>query len=276
MNKLHIFILALILTINNSFSQQKTYLSDAVNAAGKQRMLGQRMAKNKVFLEADEHTDYAKKELEGAIAAFNTGLSKLKDFAPTDILKYKIAVQEYAFKSYKKTIIENSKKSMKEVIKTNTLFLAICNDVVTELIKYAKVKSAQNPDKNKKYVLTKIAEATGASGKLRYLTQRLSLYFAMNEYEIQRVSPGEIHKIIQTMDKNLNYLTVLEFNTMEIDDALSDVQYHWSSLKRALYKNGQIDLSTNKINALQLYKLCNTILGKANTATKMYADLNKS
>ncbi|MGY6648780.1 type IV pili methyl-accepting chemotaxis transducer N-terminal domain-containing protein [Wenyingzhuangia sp. IMCC45574] len=256
--------------------QEKLHLSHIVNLAGKQRMLGQRIAKDKVFIKANQLKENAEVEQEKAIAAFESGLAKIKSYAPTETIKYKVSVQEYAFKYYKKEVLKGSNSSMEDVINTNTIFLAICDDLVTELIKYSKIKTKENKDKNQRYILEKIAEATGASGKLRYLTQRLTLYFAMREFAITTVKPAEIDEIFKTMDENLNYLTILEFNTLEIDDALSQVQYHWSKIKKAIYTDGVIDLNKSQITAKELFNLANTVLQKANTATKMYADLNKS
>ena len=49
----------------------------------------------------------------------------------------------------------------------------------------------------------------------------------MNEFGTKNVSPAELDEIMKAMDKNLTYLTLLEFNTLDIDDALSQVQYYW-------------------------------------------------
>ena len=272
-----ITILLISILSLNSFAQQKIYLSKAVNIAGKQRMLGQRMAKNKVFLSNGQKTNYAKGELEKTISQFEEGIQLLKDFAPSPEIKHKVAIQEYAFKNYKKDIVDKSSKSLTSVIETNTLFLKICDDVVTELIKYSRNAPKDNLSKHENYVLEKIAEATGASGKLRYLTQRLTLYFALHEFKQKNVTPVELGEIVETMDMNLNYLNILEFNTLDIDDALSQVQYYWNQLKEKLYThNGKINMNPKRINAVLMYDLCNTILEKANTATGMYADLNKS
>ncbi len=270
-------LLILIITTNlNIFSQKTHYLSQAVNLAGKQRMLGQRMAKDKLYIEASKKGKDAEKELEAAINAFEYGIKYLRTFAPTKTIKYKIDVQEFTFNTYKKLIEGTTKKSMNEVVACNTLFLAICDDVVTSLIDYSKTKSNLSTDKNKNYVLQNIAKATGASGKLRYLTQRLTLYYALNSFDVKKVTPKEINTIVQTMEKNLNYLTVLEFNTLEIDDSLSEVLYYWNKLKSMLYKNGKVIMNSKKITTEELFDLCNTVLAKANATTKMYADLNKS
>lgn len=270
--------LILLLSILSSFSfaQKKVHLGQAVNVAGKQRMLGQRMAKDKLFMEVGKKTKYAKKEQIAAMAAFESGINVLRTFAPTREIRHKVDIQEFAYKRYKEFIVDNSRKSLQEVIECNTLFLAICDDVVTSIIEYSKTKSNDGVSKNQKYIVENIAKATGASGKLRYLTQRLTLYFSLNAYKIKEIKPSEIDRIVRTMEKNLNYLTVLEFNTLEIDDSLSEVLYKWGKLKASLYKNGKVNLKSNNIDPKDFFDLCNSILAKANTTTKMYADLNES
>lgn len=275
MKRILILIIVLAsITASTVFAQNKTYLSNAINLAGKQRMLGQRMAKNKVYITADKRVELAEQELEKAIEGFKKGLKSLKVFAPNEQIKHKVAIQEYIFKSYLKAVSNSKTSSLTEVVQTNTLFLNVCDDVVTELINYSKTVPSAN--KNNQYVIDKVAEATGASGKLRYLTQRLTLYYAMHKFNVKNVTPTEINEIVKTMEANLNYLTVLEFNTLDIDDALGKVHLYWGQLKDNLYKDGKVDLETKNISPDSLYDLCNTILDAANKATKMYADLNKS
>lgn len=276
MKPLQHLLLIFVLTVSfASHSQKKIHLAEAVNIAGKQRMLCQRMAKAKIYLKANKKSKLADRELEKSMIDFQKGIKILKQFAPDDKIKYKIDMQEFTFNTFKKQLTQKNKKSLQEVIATNTLFLQQCDDVVTSIIDYSKTQS-NNSDKNKKYVLENIAKATGASGKLRYLTQRLTLYYAINAYKFDSVTTTQIDEIVKTMERNLNYLTVLEFNTLEIDDSLSEVLYYWNELKKSLYKNGKVDLNSNKVHPEELFDLCNTILTKANTTTKMYADLNKS
>jgi len=268
-------ILLITLYSNTSFSQAEMSLTQAINIAGKQRMLGQRMAKNKVFIKANKKKNIATKELENTIINFQKNLKILKSFPSTPEIKHKIAIQENIYNSYKKAILNKNKESLLEVAETNSLFLNICDDLVTELIKHSKTLPKTETNKHKNYVIDKIAEATGASGKLRYLTQRLTLYFAMNEFGFKNITTTQLNEIVKTMEVNLNYLTILEFNTLDIDDSLSQVSYYWNQLKNSLYEEGNLNINTKKINASLLYDLSNTVLEKANKATKMYADLNK-
>jgi len=275
MKQFYILIFTLFLLIKTGYSQTETHLSKAVNIAGKQRMLGQRMAKNKVFLKAKKKQKFATKELEQTIINFEKGLKILQDFAPTEIIKNKVSIQAIAFNNYKKLVLKKSDESLNEILNSNTTFLKICDDVVTELIKYSKTVPKKTENKHQNYVIDKIAEATGASGKLRYLTQRLTLYFAMNEFKFKTVYPTEFNTIIEDIDSNLEYLTILEFNTIDIDDSLSLVDYYWDQLKFNLYTKGKLTMTPEIIDANLLYDLCNNILEKANETTKMYADLNK-
>jgi len=275
--KLNPLLLVLFLFFTTfSFTQKKVHLGQAVNIAGKQRMLGQRMAKDKLFIEVNKKTKFAKKEQAAAMAAFESGINVLKTFAPTREIMHKVEIQEFAYKRYKDLILNSSRKSLEEVIDCNTVFLSICDDVVTSIIEYSRTKSNIGVSKNQKYILENIAKATGASGKLRYLTQRLTLYFSLDAYQVREIRAKEIDRIVRAMEKNLNYLTVLEFNTLEIDDSLSEVLYEWAKLKTSLYKNGTIDLKSGNIDPEEFFELCNTILEKANATTQMYADLNES
>ncbi|MGY5355527.1 type IV pili methyl-accepting chemotaxis transducer N-terminal domain-containing protein [Wenyingzhuangia sp. IMCC45467] len=274
MKKIFLITLA-IFSFHQSFSQTNITISDAVNIAGRQRMLGQRMAKDKIYLAADVNTKEAKKELLYTISIFENGLKVLKDFAPTDEIKSSVHEEEKTFNVYKKYILDDSKRSLEVVANTNTIFLNICNNVVLEILAYAKQESLNNNTLNKKDLLI-IPEATGIAGELRYLTQRLTLYYALNNYHIKEVSPVEIDGIIKTLDKNIDYLTALDINTLKIDEEINDIRIDWLKLKKGIYENEKIDFDTKKINPIKLYKICNKILYKANVTAKMYTELSQS
>ena len=65
-------ILIIILNISYCFSEtnNKPHLTKIINIAAKQRMLVQRLAKNKVYLEIKENKEHAKKEMHHTIKTF--------------------------------------------------------------------------------------------------------------------------------------------------------------------------------------------------------------
>lgn len=276
MKQIYLLIIITVFSFNKSMSQVIVSISDAVNVAGRQRMFGQRMAKNKVYLAAHKNTKDARTELKYTIYGFENGLKILKDFAPTEVIKQKVAAEENAFKTYKTQILNDSETSLKEVIETNTQFLNICDELVTEIINYANDKSLLQEDLHNKHLTKKVPEATDIAGELRYLTQRLTLYYALDDFEIEEVSSNEIESIVKTIEKDLNYLTILDFNTIKIDEEINDIRLDWTNLKKAIYSNEHVDLDKNKMSAVKLYKICNQILDKANITARMYTELKKS
>lgn len=272
MKKPYLFLLAAFLMLATTNAQVKVSVQEAVNVAARQKMLGQRMAKDKVYLTAHKNIKDATRELKYTIYAFRNDLKILKDFAPTKEIKQKVEAEEHAFEFYQKQILDDSKKSLQAVIKTNTMFLNICNDLVDEIIEYAKTTESTDFVEAPK----EITNVSLAASELRYLTQRLNLYYALNEFNIQNVSPSEIENIVQTLDKNINYLTVSDANTLKIDEEINEIRLDWTKLKKEIYTDDHVDLEHKKINSKKLNKICNSILYKANVTEKMYSELNKS
>jgi len=249
------------------FAQEPANLYDALNIATKQRVLAQKMAKDKLFLEVNKKTNIAQKELEKSTTEFEKNLHLLKNFALTKQMLHEIEEQEFAYRLYKDLILETTKKSMSEIVKHNSLFLSICDDVVKNIITYSKANTTQN--KNKKYITENIALATSAASRVKLLSQRLVLYYGLNIYKIENIKPNQIKDISKKIENNLNYLTLLEFNTLEIDDSLGEVVFLWNQIKSEIN-------NSDKISPLELFDLCNEILIKADNTTQLYVDLNKS
>lgn len=271
--KFIIFFSLSILTIN-AFSQRKTSLSQAVKLAGKQRTLAQRMAKDKIFIKGGVRNNVASKELEESLSNFDFGIQYLRDFAPSKDIKHKVDILEYTYRQYKAVIIDNDKDSFSTLFNDNTLFLSICDDVVTSLIEYGKIKNLTITSKNRNYIIENKVKATSASGKLTYLTQRLALYYGFNNFDIKKFNPKTIEDIINEMEKNLDYLTIQEFNTLEIDDSLSKLHHYWNELKTRLYTNDRINLNSQNISSREIFDICNDIMMRANNTTTLYSQLS--
>lgn len=280
----YLLTLAILVSTAQGFSQKKgaplakktsITLIDAMEIAIRQKTLCQRMAKDKLYIEAKKNKSKADKELDRTIAAFHQGLQDLKTFTPTEAIKLKVAVQEYTFETYKATILKTSKKSMRKIIKTNSLFLNICDDLVDELINYSR-KIDPTLSETDRYSRQQIDNITRVSGAISYLTQRLALYYAMNSFEVQKVPSKDLLRIISQITGSLKNLTVSEFNTLEIDDSLSELIYYWSKLRRQMTSKGKKLKYTSKDFAeIELYEATNTVLSKASEVTRLYAELNE-
>lgn len=83
---------------------QVTDLNDAINKAGRQRMLSQRMAKAWLALAHKADTPLARQVLEQSIALFERQLVELKAYAPSPTIRDTYAKLETAWAAHKATL----------------------------------------------------------------------------------------------------------------------------------------------------------------------------
>lgn len=248
------------------FSQKKQiHFSEVINIAAKQRMLGQKMIKDKLFITYNKNGDIAEIELKNTIAEFSIALEILKDFSQNETIKYKVDVLELTFKNVKKLLKSRSKKSIIELVEMNTLFLKMCDSVFQSFLK-TSIPNGKN------HLFKDVNKAIHISGSLRYLTQRLALYQAIHAFKIRTVYPDEFYDLIIKIEKGLNTLTISEFNTLAIDDTLSRVLYYWNKLKLELHKKGKTATGMSKIKPVRLFTLSNSLLDKIDPVVKMYTE----
>jgi len=269
-SKKAITLISILLIYINSHSQIQQSLSEALKIASQQRMLAQRMAKNKNYIKGNIRTEKIKEELKKATDEFEYGTQYLRDFAPSKEIKHKVDIMEYSFRTYKKAILNNSKNSFEDTYKNNTLFLSICTDVVNSLIEYSKIKNLTITNKNQNYIIKNKFEASNNVGKLTYLSQRLNLYYSFHDFKIKKTSSKEIEEIANEIEKILNYLTSREFNTIDIDDSLSHILIDWSQLRKKLYTNDRISLKSANISSTYFFDTCNNISNRAEKTYILY------
>lgn len=285
MKNIYLLLTLAILSISShGFAQKKKdntqtvapiNLASAIEIAIRQKTLCQRMAKDKLYIEANRNKVKSKKELKRTILAFEKGLLELKTFKPTEAIRLKVAVQEYTFETYKQNILKTSRKSMKKIIKTNSLFLNICDDLVKELSAYSQ-NSVKRLSRSQRYNRKQIDNITRISGTISYSTQRLALYYAMNSFGIEKVESKDIIKTTSIISSALKRLTTSEFNTLEIDDSLSELIYYWSKLKKDMMtRNKKLKATPVDFSEFELYEATNTVLDKADVVTGLYAKLNQ-
>jgi Type IV pili methyl-accepting chemotaxis transducer N-term len=80
-------------------------VNDAINKAGRQRMLSQRMAKCYLALGQGVQPDFADRNLAASMALFDRQLVELKAFAPTPDVKATYVQLEAAWSDYKAALV---------------------------------------------------------------------------------------------------------------------------------------------------------------------------
>ncbi len=118
-----------------SASAQVISINDAINKAGRQRMLSQRAAKSYMALGQGVLPDAASKTMAASIALFDRQLVELKAFSPTPDIKTTYNELEAAWSEYKTALIGNApdKTGTANVILMSGKVLKLANQGTVQL-----------------------------------------------------------------------------------------------------------------------------------------------
>ena len=158
-----LLVISLMLVGNDALAQISD-INSAINKAGRQRMLSQRMAKAYFQIGQQIDVDRSKKVLDASIAVFDRQLVELKNYAPTPEIKETYLKLERSWLAYKDVLVgavpslENGSK----VLAISEEVLALAHQATVELEK----KSGSNAGR-----------LVNISGRQRMLSQRMAKYY---------------------------------------------------------------------------------------------------
>lgn len=218
-----------------------TSVANAVNDAGRQRMLTQRMTKLYAMLVIKLTGE--RRYLDADIRLFDKQLTDLKAFASNDDVKAKLAKVDVLWAPFKAILsAEPTKDGMQTLAQNNDALLAASHQVVGALV-----------------TTNTAASVVDMSGKQRMLSQRIAKNYMLIKLNMPVSSRDADIKAFETAMLTLK--SVPE-NTVEIKQKLEDAQKAWDFAKglfafKATAGNivdGALDEVLNKMNqATALY-----------------------
>lgn len=224
------FALILIIFTTNSFiAQNKTYgkisYEKAVNLAGKQRMLSQKIAKVKVLKSVGASTVALKAEFNSGMTIFERNLKILELNSKGQGSKLKAGLRSEATEWARfKEIMEKPNPDIQVVLESAEALLLASHKVVyaiEEESMYSKQLSIVEESKQVKVKTVNIA------GKQRMLTQKLCLYYAacraFKKGKNADIACQQYKNIYLSMDSIVNELMVSELNSSEIDVTIAQI-----------------------------------------------------
>jgi hypothetical protein len=246
----------------------------AINVAGKQRFLSQRMGKDFVFRFLNKNVEAATREMQTSMISFEENQKALKAYVPQSIMPL-VAREEALYKDYKKILQgEPTKENVQAIVNSNSQLLAASNDIVVALIKWA----ATQPRKESETGITAdmVVENTNQSGRMRMLSQRLSLYYGAYVGGVNTPNNDIVKQIQQVatgIQQGISTLVTSEANTVEIDDAISTAVIDWRGIEEKCSVNNCLSFEEKSMDPADVFNVTNRFLIKMDKITGMYARL---
>jgi hypothetical protein len=208
---------------------QVTDLNSAINKAGRQRMLSQRMAKAYFQIGQQVDVERSRKVLDSSVALFDRQLVELKNYAPTPEIKETYLKLEKVWLAYKDLLlgITPSADNGRKVLEVSEQVLALAQQGTAQLERQS---------------LSSGGRLVNLSGRQRMLSQRMSEYYQAIAWGVaDGRSAGELDKARREFATAHQELLAAAANSPEIRDSLELVGQQWVFFDNALQQKSGAD-----------------------------------
>lgn len=204
-------------------------INSAINKAGRQRMLSQRIAKTYFQIGAQIDQERSRKVLDASLALFDRQLVELKNFAPTAELKDTYARLEKSWLAYKDVLIGATPTldGGRKVLSLSEEVLALAHKGTQQFEALAGTTTGR---------LVNIA------GRQRMLSQRMAKFYQASAWGVSdTAAQAELDKARKEFAAAHQELSSSPANTPQVKDALELVRQQWVFFDLALNQKSRSD-----------------------------------
>lgn len=250
---------ALLAGLTGAACAQPLTINSAINKAGRQRMLSQRMAKAYCLIGLGVEAERSKKILEQSVLLFDQQLAELKAFAPTPEIKNTYMTLEQAWTAYRQLLtgaapnVENAKK------------IAQASEDVLKLAQQGTVELEKRSG-------TAAGKLINVAGRQRMLSQRMAKLSMLRAWGVTSAQMSrDLSSAMQEFTSAQATLTSAPQNTGAINNELQLANTQWLFFAEAIKQ-------TDGTRAEQLRNIATTserILHVMDDVTGLYEGLPK-
>lgn len=263
----------LIFFISFSAFSQVVPTSKLINIAGKQRMITQRLCKDKIYHTMNVKVEDCAKDISSFITIFESNSNTLKNNIKDEFIIGKINKVDKMFGVYKMNL-ENEKdnKAAMNVYNSNNDILKVCDEIYDLIIDNEKKEPRTGFER---FDSEELNEITRGARKMRFLSQRIAIYYACfyNGMDAENAEI-ELKKAVETFDLILNTIVANEFNTLDSEKMIADVMTDWNKLKN-FNTNGVKGILGKPITLSDMYELMDRLYNKVDKLSAYTAVLSK-
>lgn len=211
-------------------------INSAINKAGRERMLSQRMAKAYFQIGLGVDGERSKKVLDLSISLFERQLSELKAFAPTPEIKETYKQLEASWMEFKESLIgaPPAQEKGNKVLALSEKVLALANKGTLELEAYSG---------------TNAGRLVNISGRQRMLSQRMAKFYQALAWQINDgESSSNLEKARKEFASAHLELSAAPANTQQVKNGLNLVKQQWAFFEFALEQKGAGDRQKQSTN----------------------------
>jgi nitrate/nitrite-specific signal transduction histidine kinase len=208
--------------VANDALAQISDVNSAINKAGRQRMLSQRMAKAYFQIGQQIEVERSKRVMDASIAAFDRQLVELKNYAPTPEIKDTYLKLEKSWLAYKDLLLgaAPSPQNGRKVLAISEEVLALAQQGTVQLEKRSGSLAGQ---------------LVNVSGRQRMLSQRIAKFYQAGAWGVaDDKSAANLDKARKEFTEAQQDLLASQANTAQIKDALDLVKQQWFFFDSAL------------------------------------------